>query len=214
MGQATLPTYRLQVARLLHDANNQFYSVTDVNDYINAARLRVCGDTGCIRQLQSFTLTPGQEVYQFSALPNAVQVIDIWNITVIFGQTRYVMLKKSYTDINQAIRPYVAYTAMPIAFAKYGETSWYMAPPPDQAYPCEVDTVIYPGDLLSDGAVETIPLIFQECVKYYAAREAKQNSQDWAEADRFELLYRRSIGNVRASSALRSMPNPYQIGLR
>lgn len=214
MGQATLPTYRLQVARLLHDANNQFYSVADLNDYINAARLRVCGDTGCIRQLQSFTLTPGQEVYLFSALPNSGQVIDIWNITVIFGQTRYVMLRKSYTDINQSVRPYVNYLAMPVAFANYGETSWYMAPPPDQAYPTEVDCVMYGADLTSDGQAETIPLVFQECVKYYAAREAKQASQDWAEADRFEMMYRKSIINVRASRSLRSMPNPYQIGLR
>jgi hypothetical protein len=214
MGQATLPTYRLQVARLLHDSNNRFYSVADLNDYINAARLRVCGDTGCLRQLQPFTLTPSQEVYLFTSLPNPGNVIDLWNVTVIFGQTRYVMLKMSFSDLNAKVRPYKVYSAMPVAWANYGESSWIMAPMPDQAYPAEIDTIMYGGDLLSDSQPETIPLVFQECVKYYAAREAKQNSQDWAEADRFEGMYRKSIMGVRASRSLRSIPNAYQIGLR
>jgi hypothetical protein len=214
MGQATLPTYRLQVARLLHDANNQFYGVTDLNDYINQARLRVCGDTGCLRQLQPFTLTPNLEVYPFSALPNPGNVIDIWNITVIDGNTRYVLDKFSYSAINAKLRPYLTYSQRPCVWANYGETSWYMAPPPSQAYVCEMDTVMYGGDLVSDGQAETIPLVFQECVQYYAARQAKQSSQDWAEADRFEAMYRKSVMNVRTSRSLRSIPNPYQIGLR
>ena len=49
---ATLSSYLTQVQRLLHDANNNFYSQQQLTDYINEARERVCRDTGALRTLQ------------------------------------------------------------------------------------------------------------------------------------------------------------------
>lgn len=48
----TLSGYITEVRRLLHDANGNFYSDTQLTDYINGARDRVVRDTGCLRTIQ------------------------------------------------------------------------------------------------------------------------------------------------------------------
>lgn len=48
----TLQQYITEVRRLLHDANGNFYSDSQLTDYINAARERVVRDTGCLRSIQ------------------------------------------------------------------------------------------------------------------------------------------------------------------
>src|SRR5690242_10405849 len=49
---ATLQDYISQCRQLLHDANGNFWSNSDLTGYINDARNRVVGDTGCYRVLQ------------------------------------------------------------------------------------------------------------------------------------------------------------------
>lgn len=56
---ATLNTYITQVRRLLHDANGNFYSDSQLTDYINSARERVVRDTGALREI-IVTQTPCQ----------------------------------------------------------------------------------------------------------------------------------------------------------
>lgn len=48
---ATLNTYITEVQRLLHDANANFYSTSQLTDYINSARERTVRDTGCLREI-------------------------------------------------------------------------------------------------------------------------------------------------------------------
>ena len=48
---ATLNTYITEVRRLLHDANGNFYSDSQLTDYINSARERTVRDTGCLREI-------------------------------------------------------------------------------------------------------------------------------------------------------------------
>lgn len=54
---ATLSSYITEVRRLLHDANGNFYSDSELTDYINSGRERVVRDTGCLRTIQ-ITQTP------------------------------------------------------------------------------------------------------------------------------------------------------------
>ncbi len=54
---ATLSGYITEVRRLLHDANGNFYSNTELTDYINEGRQHTVQDTGCLRTLQ-VTQTP------------------------------------------------------------------------------------------------------------------------------------------------------------
>ena len=48
---ATLSSYITQVRRLLHDANGNFYTDSQLTDYINSARERVVRDTGALREV-------------------------------------------------------------------------------------------------------------------------------------------------------------------
>jgi hypothetical protein len=54
---ATLSGYITEVRRLLHDANGNFYSDSELTDYINEGRQHTVQDTGCLRKLQ-VTQTP------------------------------------------------------------------------------------------------------------------------------------------------------------
>jgi len=67
---ATLSTYITEVRRLLHDANGNFYTDSQLTDYINSARDRVVRDTGCLRTIQ-IVQTPAK-VPASSALNSAV----------------------------------------------------------------------------------------------------------------------------------------------
>ena len=51
----TLSQYITEVRRLLHDANGNFYTNSQLTDYINAARARVVRDTGCLRSIQTIS---------------------------------------------------------------------------------------------------------------------------------------------------------------
>ncbi len=44
-----LQDYLTQTRRLLHDASSQFWSDSELTDYINEARNKVVADTGCVR---------------------------------------------------------------------------------------------------------------------------------------------------------------------
>lgn len=50
---ATLQDYISQCRLLLHDANANFWSNSDLTGYINDARTRTVGDTGCYRVIQN-----------------------------------------------------------------------------------------------------------------------------------------------------------------
>ena len=63
-----LAGYITQVQRLLHDANAQFWSTTELTDYINSARIRLVRDTGCYRNLVPLYLSTGVEVYPFGGV--------------------------------------------------------------------------------------------------------------------------------------------------
>jgi hypothetical protein len=65
---SALSSYITQVQRLLHDSSAQFWSTSEITDYINSARLRTVRDTGCYRNLQNIYLSPGVEVYPFGGV--------------------------------------------------------------------------------------------------------------------------------------------------
>lgn len=65
---SALSGYQTQVQRLLHDSAAQFWSLSELTDYINSARTRVVRDTGCYRILQSISLSTGVETYPFGGV--------------------------------------------------------------------------------------------------------------------------------------------------
>ena len=67
----TLAQYEVQVADLLHDPNNQTWTLVQLDRYINEARRQLVADTGCLRTLQSSYLTVGQESYTYGQVCGA-----------------------------------------------------------------------------------------------------------------------------------------------
>lgn len=66
-----LSYYEGQVADLLHDPNNNKWTIPQLDSYINQARRQLCFDSGCLRQLQSSYITQGEEVYTFGQVTGA-----------------------------------------------------------------------------------------------------------------------------------------------
>lgn len=52
-----ISSYITQCQRLLHDSLGQFYTTSELTDYINDARLRVVRDTGCLRTFVNTSAT-------------------------------------------------------------------------------------------------------------------------------------------------------------
>lgn len=205
----TLGNYITECRRLLHDANANFYSDTELTDYINSARVRLVRDTGCLRSYQTTATVTSQEVYTFSTLPEGANTMDVININLIWGNTRIPMRYLPWTQFNAELRFWQNYSGRPIAYSMYGPTSFYIGPVPDQVYSMELDTVIMPSPLVNASDVDTIPDPWTTPVAFYACYKAKYKEQSYGEAEIFKQEYQRQAQSVLATTYTRRMPNPY-----
>ena len=206
---ATLQTYITQCRRLLHDANANFWSDSELTDYINAARERLVRDTGCLRTIQTVNTVTNQEVYQFSALPSGIQTMDILNINLYWGNTRIPLRYLPWTQFNAELRFWQNYIGRPIAFTVYGQQAFYLAPVPDQVYAMELDTIILPTALVSTTDVDAIISPWTDPVPYYACHTAKFKEQSYGEAEIFLNQYKAKAMSVINTSFTRRLPDPY-----
>jgi len=274
----TLQTYITQCQRLLHDASANFWSVSELTDYVNQSRSRVAADTGCSRSLQSIVLnvqtctgvgdgsgtitgvTPApdqtwigssimgagltgivssnpivqtvtgstitisgvatagavtftyyQEAYPFTTVPTpaGTSIIDIANITAIWGNTRYALQYKEWSMYNAQMRSYVAFQQRPVMFSVFGQNTVFIGPIVDQPYVTEWDCVINPASLVQLTDVESITYPYTDPVPYYACYLAKVKDSSWDEAKVFQQEYFNKIKHAIAASAMRRIPNIY-----
>ena len=207
---ATLGGYITECRRLLHDANGNFWTDPELTDYINAARHRVVRDTGCLRELQSFTANTNQEVYSFTGdLPKGNRTLDILNINLYWGNARTPLRYLAWTDFNAQLRYWQNYIGVPIAYSQYGQNKFYIQPVPQQQYQCEADTVILPLDLTSSTDVDEIIDPYTTPVAYYACYKAKYKEQSFGEAEIFKQEYLKHVQAALTSVFTRRMPTPY-----
>jgi hypothetical protein len=212
-----LSTYITQVQRLLHDPNAQFWSVSELTDYINEARNRVAQDTKCLRQLitnasTGITLVAGQELYQNATfIPPAFQpyLFSIQSIHLYWGNTRWPLFFFSFTDFNARMRAWNNLQQRPLAWCRMGALAFYVGPIPDQNYAIDIDMSIVPNALTSDATPEQLPVPFQEPVKYYAAHLAKFREQAMGEAAVFENQYKTRLRASAVAFNSNMTPNPY-----
>ena len=205
----TLFQYVTETRRLLHDANRVYWDDPELTDYINDARRNVVRDTGCLRSLQTVTLTAGQETYPFSVLPNVTDTIDVLNLTVIWGDTRIPLRYMPFTEFNARMRVWTTRRNRPEVFTVYGQNTVYVGPVPDQTYVSEWDTVVMPPDLVLGSDIDTIPYPFPNPVAFFAASKAKYKEQSYEDADRFEVQYKKKVLEALRSTATRRIPNVY-----
>lgn len=206
----TLQNYLTEVQRLLHDANNSFWSQSELIDYINAARVRTVRDTGCLRTIQTANVSANVEVYQYATtLPNGNVTLDIVNLNLYWGNTRVPLYYLPWTDFNAQLRFWQNYQGRPVAFTVYGQNSFYLGPTPDQTYPVEADTVIVPQPLVNLTDVDTINDIYTAPIAFYAAYKAKFKEQSFGEADIFQDQYTRQVAALLRSTYTRRLYSPY-----
>jgi hypothetical protein len=209
----TLQDYITQTRRLLHDANANFYSDTDLTAYINTARNQLVRDTGCKRELQTSATVTNQEVYDYSSLPNGAKTLDIININLYWGNSRWPLNYLPWSQFNAQLRYWQNYYNRPIAFSNYGPQKFYLGPSPDQVYTIEVDSVVQPTDLVSLSDPETdIVQPFQQPVMFFAAHLAKYYEQSYGESEIFKGEYQKLVQNVLSTQFTRRIPNAYASG--
>ena len=71
-----LTEYLSQTRRLLHDANGNYWSDSELTDDINQARNRIALDSGSVRTLVNFYLSQSQESYPYAGAIAALGVAD------------------------------------------------------------------------------------------------------------------------------------------
>lgn len=195
-----LSEYRTRVRRLLNDAQANYWTNPELNDYINEAREKTAIDTACVRSFQLGTLLTNIDKYLFrDIVPNGAKTIDILGIQPHFGNTRYSLRYYEYTYFTAFYRPWTNYRQLPVAFSIYGPNVLYVAPAPNVDYAdTEFDTAIIPDNLTNDNSADTIPEPYSDAVKYYAARLAKLRMQQYEEALAFDKLYTQRTNELNA----------------
>ena len=207
-----LSDYITECRRMLHDANGNFYTDSELTDYINAARVRLVRDTGCLRTYQTSSVVANQEIIPTATLPNGVSTLDVLTLNLIWGNTRIALQYLPWTDFNARLRYYQNYIGRPIAFSMYGQTSIYLGPVPDQTYVIELDTVVLPAPLTPLSPTETIPDPYTSPVAYYACHKAKYKEQAYGESEIFNQEYIKQVKAVLASVFTRRITTPYLVG--
>jgi len=207
-----LSDYITECRRLLHDANGNFYSDSELTDYINQGRVRLVRDTGCLRTYQTSSVAQNQEVLLTSSLPSGTSTLDIINFNLIWGNTRIALQYMPFTDFNARLRYYQNYQGRPIAYSMYGQTSIYLGPVPDQTYSVELDTVIMPTALTTSSPTETIPDPYTTPVAFYACHKAKYKEQAYGESEIFSQEYKNQVKAVLSSVFTRRITTPYLMG--
>ena len=207
-----LSDYITECRRLLHDANANFYTDSELTDYINDGRTRMVRDTGCLRTYQTSTVAANQEIILTSSLPNGTNTLDIINLNLIWGNTRIALQYMAFTDFNSRLRYYQNYIGRPIAYSMYGQTSIYLGPVPDQTYTIELDTIVLPTALSTASPTETLPVPYTTPVAFYACYKAKHKEQAFGESEIFRQEYINQVRAVLSSVFTRRMTTPYLVG--
>lgn len=126
---------------------------------------------------------------------------DVISISVVWGSERYQLDWYPFSHLSKYIRTWLSanYQRQPVAWGVYGENQVFISPPPDQPYLCELDTIILPTDLTDYVTNDPIPVVNQDCIKFYAAYLAKFNNEAYGEAEIFKNEYNDIMLNAQAA---------------
>ena len=159
----------------------------------------------------SVTFTYYQEAYPFTSVPvpAGTSIIDIANITAIWGNSRYALQYKEWSMYNAQMRSYVAFQQRPVMYSVFGQNTVFIGPIVDQEYITEWDCVLNPAPLVNLTDPETITYPYTDPVAFYACYKAKIQDSSWDEAKVFQEEYFNKVKHAIAASAMRRIPNIY-----
>lgn len=196
-----LDTYNARTRRLLSDGKKQFWSDQELHEHINDARIRIAGDTKCLRQLvTNIMLPPGQEVYNIVATINSglppnlgLNVIEVIGVTIYWGTMRVKCQNRPFTEQDAKLRMFQHYVTRPGSLAMMGANTVYLNPVPDHPYNSDWDVVLVPTPLGTSSDLEVLPVVYQRLVPWFAAHLAKYTEQSLSESDIFYTKYGREL---------------------
>jgi hypothetical protein len=176
----TLANYEVQVADLLHDPNNQAWTIVQLDRYINEARRQLVADTGCLRTLQSSYLTVGQEAYTYGqvcgALISGTMTGYLTGDTVSFSGGGGTGVAATLTVASGAV------TA--ITFTNFG--SGYTSAPT-----ASITTVGGTGAVITVGIISANTLDVIRCAITWGSAKA---TMKWAAFSDFSARFRQQVG--------------------
>jgi hypothetical protein len=202
-----LAAYITDTQDLLNDLQGQFYTTPTLIRYINRARRRIAGASGCLRVLPVGTTTmPGVETYAFSdwnslvqeQMPGVQSVLHCRTLSMAIGTGGWKPMWRRlvWTDFQARFRIYngtfYGVLSEPGWWAQYGAGQLgkiYLAPIPSQMMPLDVDLSCIPSPLLTDNDPEPIPYPWDDAVPYWAATMALLQQQRREDAAAMAQLF-------------------------
>ena len=153
-----------------------------------------------------------QEAYPYSDITTSSgePIINVQNITAVWGNVRYALAYKPWTHYNALMRSYVQFQQRPAVWSRQGQNVIWIGPVVDQQYVTEWDCVTQPAQLVNAGDIDTLAYPFTEPVKYYACYLAHLQQQAPDKAAQFQQMYRENAAHAIAGNIVRVIPNVYQ----
>lgn len=183
-----LDQYLVDTQRLLNDESGQFFQSATLQSYVNKARRRIAGASGCLRVLpRGMQTIPSQETYPFEAYNSLVQltpgvreILAVRSVAIGIGlgdgAWKPLWRRVPWTDFQARFRvwnrTFIGTISEPGWYAQYGLGLLgviYLAPIPSQANTMEWDCSCLPQPLINDDDIEPIPQPWQDVIPYFAA---------------------------------------------
>lgn len=138
----------------------------------------------------------------------SANTLKLVNVTVIYGNTRYMMWYFPFSKFTGLMRPWTNWFQRPEAWTDYGQSGFIIGPQADQVYPVEFDTCITPNSLVVGSDIDQISNLYITPVQYYAAYKAKLRQQALGEANYFRDLYTKEAMLVSNQVFMHRIPEP------
>jgi hypothetical protein len=216
-----LSTYVSQVRRLLHDPNAQLFSTSDLESYINEARLQIAVESMSVRALLNFPTVIGTKSYSLTGITTGMPSGGDYILVVRKSARTTALSTQERLDsrpwdwfFNYCICDSSANTGVPTIWSQLGLGSngnLYLHPTPDAVEQITVDCVIVPNELASDLDPEILAYPWINTVKYYAAYLAYMNAQRNADADRMYQLYQLNMTKNSAQVTPDTLPRNFPL---
>ena len=160
----------------------------------------------------ALSFTYYRESYPFSSVTTASNepILAVLGISAIWGNTRYTLQRRPWTQYNALMRSYVQFQQRPAVWALQGQNTVWIGPVVDQQYITEWDCVVEPPVLVNPGDVDVIAYPFYEAVKYHACYLAQLQQQAYDKASQMEMEFRRTAASAIAGNMQRVIRNVYQ----
>jgi len=220
-----LNTYLTDTKNLLQNptAPSALYDNTSLTRWINIARGQLAGEGECIRILGTISLVAGARNYNFSdinvGVPATTGVQGVLHVrdilyTVASGYRKLTSRPWEWF-LQYKLNNVVPVQGEPRTWAQFGHGSaeppagssstgsFYVDPPPDQAYDLTLDCVCFPRDLSNNSDPEAIPYQWTDAVPFFAAYYAYLSAQTGArqvDAQRMYELYQEFLKRARQQS--------------